>query len=514
MDYIDWIISSGIFFLVIVGVLAFIPNYLPINRVDYDSITASNIFNSITDVVPSYSIVNSVNDGEIYPYFVNLDSNLGRGDSTFVIDNSVAFGLVYDKSSFYNFDANIDYNSPRTMILNESFDDYNYLDTFTLNSGSPSITNGRLNIYNTSIITINNYSDYYSSLIANSNDLNIYFNYLDASNTFLCKISSTGGVLYEINSGVTTTINTISKTKSSTWRKIEFGYSDKNIVSCSIDGTSVSANKVYPTTRKIKINGINQSSQIDDFIIYKNNNLVSVSSTKKVDTASLNATISGASADMTLFKGNIVNAHFTLTFDSNLSVGDTNNISIVRNPSGVKRMIFFPQTNEFWTYILKAGNLNMVLDNNLFIDGNYLDQGYESIKLKRTDGANTRYVIINVFDAYGNKQTCNFYSATPNTVNVHNCSTNVYLKFRFRENSITTDYPKINIIKSKERVITSEKINSLVDSNSYYLSLTNGITISEKGVNRDTYSTLYENYSYYLSNQGIKEIVKVLIRPN
>jgi hypothetical protein len=514
MDYIDWIISSGIFFLVIVGVLAFLPNYMPINRINYDSITASNIFNSITDVVPSYSIVNAAGDGEIYPYFVNLNSNLGRGDSTSVVDSNVAFGLVYDKSSFYNFDANTDFNSAKTRILNESFDDYNYLDTFTLNSGTPSITNGRLDVYNISISTTNNYSDYYATLITDANDLNVYFNYLDADNTFLCKISSAGAVLSEIDAGSTTTINTIVLAKSATWRKIGFGYSDKNIVSCSIDGTSVSASKAYATTRKIKINGINSSSQIDDFIIYKNNNLVSVSSTKTVDTSTLNASITVATADMTLFKGDAVTANFNMVFDSALSVEDTNNISILRNPLSVKRMIFFPQVKEFWAYILSTGTITISLDTNLFIDGNYLDQGYESIKLKRTEGAETRYVMINVFDVYGNKQECNFYSAAPNTIVVHDCQTNSYLKFRFRDDSIATEYPNINIIKSKERIITPEKVSALEDSNSYYLSLTNGITVSEKGVDRETYSKLYENYSYYLSNEGIKEMVKVLIRPN
>ncbi|MEI8364761.1 MAG: hypothetical protein WCF78_04900, partial [archaeon] len=365
MDYIDWIISSGIFFLVIVGVLAFIPNYLPMNRINYDDIAASNIFNSITDVVPSYSIVNAAGDGEIYPYFVNLDSNEGRGDSTSVVDNNVAFGLVHDKASFYNFDANADFDSARTRILNESFDDYNYLDTFTLNSGSPSITNGRLDVYNISISTTNNYSDYYATLITDANDLNVYFNYLDANNTFLCKISSTGGVLSEIDGGSATTIDTIALAKSETWRKIGFGYSDKNIVSCSIDGTSVSASKDYDTTRKIKINGINQDSQIDDFIIYKNNNLVSVSSTKTVDTSTLNASITVATADMTLFKGDAVTANFNMVFDSALSVEDTNNISILRNPLTVKRMIFFPQVKEFWAYILSTGTINISLDTNL-----------------------------------------------------------------------------------------------------------------------------------------------------
>ncbi len=119
-----------------------------------------------------------------------------------------------------------------------------------------------------------------------------------------------------------------------------------------------------------------------------------------------------------------------------------------------------------------------------------------------------------IIKIYGNKQECNFYSAAPNTIVVHDCTTNSYFKFRFREDTITTEYPNINIIKSKERIITPEKISALEDSNSYYLSLTNGITISEKGVNRETYSKLYENYSYYLSNEGIKEMVKVLIRPN
>jgi len=514
MDYIDWIISSGIFFLVIIGLLTYLPNYLPINQIDYDSIAASNIFNSVTDVVTSYEIINTANDGEIYPYFVNLDMNQGRGDSTSVVDSNVAFGLVYEKASFYNFDSNTSYNSARTKILNESFDDYNYLDTFTLNSGAPSITNGRLNIFNISITTNNEYSDYYANLITTANDLNVYFNYLDADNTFFCQISSSGAVLYEIDEGSTTTIDTIALAKSSTWREIGFGYSDKNIVSCSIDGTEVLANKDYDTTRKIKINGINSGSQMDDFIIYKNNNLVSVSGAKTVNTKNISASITDSTADMILFKDTDVTTDFSMTFDSALSVGDTNVISIIRNPLGYRRIILFPQAKEFWIYVLDTGSVNVVFDNNLTIDGNYLDQTYESIRLKRTEGADTRYIMINVFDVYGNKQECNFYSASANTANIHDCTSTVYLKFRFREDSITTEYPKINIIKDKQRIITSEKIDELVDSNSYYLSLTNGITLAEKGVNRETYSSIYENYAYYLNSNGTKEMATILIKPN
>jgi len=514
MDYIDWIISSGIFFLVLVAVLAFIPNYLPINQIDNDSIAASNIFNSITDVTSSYEVINTTTDSEIYPYFINLDSNEGRGDSTSVVDNNVAFGLVYDKASFYNFDSNIDYTTPRTKILNESFDDYNYLDTFTLNSGAPSITNGRLNIYNTSITTNEEYSDYYASLITTADDLNIYFNYLDADNTFLCEVTDGGGTLYEIDGGSTTAIDTIVLAKSTTWRKIEFGYSDKNIVSCSIDGTEVTASKDYDTSRKIKINGINSGSQMDDFLIYKNNNLVSVSAAETVDTSNISASITDSTADMILFKDTAVTTDFSLTFDSDLSVEDTNGISIIRNPLGYRRIMLFPQAKEFWIYILDTGSVNMVLDNNLIIDGNYLDQTYDSIRLIRTEGADIRYIMINVFDIYGNKQECNFYSASANTVDIHDCSTTAYLKFRFREDSITNEYPIINIVKGKEKIVTSEKVDALVDSNSYYLSIINGITIAEKGVARETYSTIYENYSYYLSANGIKEIAKVQVRPN
>jgi len=362
MEYIDWIMSSAIFFLVIIGVITFLPNYIPINRTDYDSITSKNVLNSVEETINTYTIINPENDGEIYPYLINLDNNIGRGDSTFIVDNNKAYGLVYNKSHFYNFDANLDYNVPLTKIFTENFDDLNYLDTFTLEQGEPNISNGTLNIHTDDVIITNNdFTDYRGYLNTTADSIRVYFNYINSDRGFSCLISPTN---FELQTNNGDTINqTEIEPKNTTWRKIGFGHVNSTSVFCSVDDINISGDYQWDTpTGKIEIYGIDTNSQIDDITLYKNNDLIAIPG--QIDTNDLTVVSDGINALIYLFKNDPENnIRIVFTDSSELAINDATNITFVKNQEGENKLLFFSQAKEFWSFIKRRETIDLILSN-------------------------------------------------------------------------------------------------------------------------------------------------------
>ncbi|GEM_PF-2745254 len=794
MEYVDWVMSAAVFFLVLVALVVTLPNYLPDTTLQSDNYISKNILSNITESTDIYFIINNSEESEYFPYMISATD--GRSNSSYTTDNNKSYGVVYNTTSFYNYsDANMSYKPPGIIVIEENFEDYNYEDTFTLSAGIASTNYGKLNIdENTVLESINDYNDFTSYLNFNGDDLNIYFNYVDSSNSFLCEVTDEYFNLIDINSGDYNIIST-QYIDTNIWRQIKIKSAKaNNNVFCEVNDISIDYN--YPVTKasgNIVIKGLDLNSIIDDFIVYKNNDLNVTSST--ISTTYFDINTDSNVATINFLENYSSFGSLNLIFDNAITIEDSNGIAFGKDATdSTNKLIIFPQTKEFWFSLDSDSNIDIQLDNNIqagnyeyYIEDNNTDKyiwtnmnlpanetktiyiykdssnspdgnaifeffddfdsdsldtnkwyegtdvnysisdgvitiykngiglqsmldfnlnnnyilegkikyletvsgysgnlmgcssrfgqinnngtdaiayyirsndtmidrwigdgsessyniasgtetvnttdnnwyilgqelldtginlmlnrtqqathtftwekdmryleigtqdvnsniqdtsydwvlvrkytdneptitvtdldGYYKVEItnnkttaltdyqvkipndvigvtSQTDGLmlldnyspinylklkdinySNNYIMLNSFDNYNNNIDCNFQIITTG-VRIKDCNKDSIIKVRFRKDNINTDYPKINTIKSKTEIITKEKLDALTDSNQYYLHITNKSTDIKKGLNRFTTSKLLERYFKYLNDEGIEEIVKVLIKPN
>jgi len=655
MEYIDWVISSAIFFLVLVGVISFLPNYVPINRVDYDAIAYSNVFNTITQVIPTYTIINPNNDGEIYPYSINLDENIGRGNSLTVIDNNVVYGVVSDKNKFYNFDANQDYNYPSSNLVSVSSTKRIYTNNLDVNVTDAKAkislfkdTNQTMdfNLIFSSNLTVEDTN--YISIIKNpsaekkiiifpqakefwayiplNEDVNLSMDNSGAIGTnnysYYIEDDNTNKYIWtkvDLDADQTKTIY-ITKTDgySPDGNNVFFFFDDFNGTTLDLNKWQVIAGSAYSVSNSLRINtgGISVKTAFD--VNLESNYIVKLRATTINNSDNFGGTLpqlcssryvlsgnggsdatiislkgNSASTQLQLYAGNGNQASYNIVsgqvlvnpvdynifnnydlylknttfqyfrdgnslynsssitwsknlkylsignvFESNTDVADMNYLYLfIRkytaneptitvtsiNSNTYKVEIKNNEASPLTNYQVripntiigvtsKSDSLNLSDSiNTIYVSPDY-NLGIKQDSLKLIEGQN-KFLMQNAFDDFGNKTDCNFYYVDENKIGIKDCNTNAIIKFRFREETINQEYPTQRIIRTKERMITSEKIDSLSPTD-YYLSLTSTGTNIEKGINRNTFGKIFVNYSKYLSSDGIEKIVKVYIKPN
>jgi len=655
MEYIDWVISSAIFFLVLVGVISFLPNYVPINRVDYDAIAYSNVFNTITQVIPTYTIINPNNDGEIYPYSINLDENIGRGNSLTVIDNNVVYGVVSDKNKFYNFDANQDYNYPSSNLVSVSSTKRVYTNNLDVNVTDAKAkislfkdTNQTMdfNLIFSSNLTVEDTN--YISIIKNpsaekkiiifpqakefwayiplNEDVNLSMDNSGAIGTnnysYYIEDDNTNKYIWtkvDLDADQTKTIY-ITKTDgySPDGNNVFFFFDDFNGTTLDLNKWQVIAGSAYSVSNSLRINtgGISVKTAFD--VNLESNYIVKLRATTINNSDNFGGTLpqlcssryvlsgnggsdatiislkgNSASTQLQLYAGNGNQASYNIVsgqvlvnpvdynifnnydlylknttfqyfrdgnslynsssitwsknlkylsignvFESNTDVADMNYLYLfIRkytaneptitvtsiNSNTYKVEIKNNEASPLTNYQVripntiigvtsKSDSLNLSDSiNTIYVSPDY-NLGIKQDSLKLIEGQN-KFLMQNAFDDFGNKTDCNFYYVDENKIGIKDCNTNAIIKFRFREETINQEYPTQRIIRTKERMITSEKIDSLSPTD-YYLSLTSTGTNIEKGINRNTFGKIFVNYSKYLSSDGIEKIVKVYIKPN
>jgi hypothetical protein len=365
MDYIDWIISSVLYVTVIALVLISLFNILPKSN-NTNTISDSLYKSTISQIIPVYNVSINKEDSEIYPYVIS-DINFGRAENIFTINtnNNLQFGLIYDKDRFYNYETDINALSGLgVQLLSENFNDYNYQDTFDLNSGTATIKSGILELNSGTIIdSIFEPTRYLGSFLTNAEDINVYINFGDTSDIFYCSFNATGAQLFKIGEEAITENNTTPKTTN--WRKLNFGYyRDFNGLSwffCGIDNninliktSSVTA----PKNAKIRIEAIEDQTYIDDFMIYKSMiNAIDYNGTT-LKTDSLKTTITtneDINVDFFVLPENQATEvlEYSLSF-SNLGEHLNNHneepIKIFSNDLNQNKLVFFPMAKEFWIY--------------------------------------------------------------------------------------------------------------------------------------------------------------------
>jgi len=125
-------------------------------------------------------------------------------------------------------------------------------------------------------------------------------------------------------------------------------------------------------------------------------------------------------------------------------------------------------------------------------------------------------ILQDVFDENSvSKSDCNI-EVEDQTLIIKECENNSIIKIRFREgklDEVAKDYPQVLIIKSKENIITKEKINVMEDSNQFFIAIENQATNINIDSNRFGVGSIIEKYQEYLNEYGQNELVKFLIKP-
>jgi hypothetical protein len=145
----------------------------------------------------------------------------------------------------------------------------------------------------------------------------------------------------------------------------------------------------------------------------------------------------------------------------------------------------------------------VIIDTNQFYLYNIFNNNYPEIK---------QTIIFDIFDNTGlHTQDCNFSLDLGNTNLFIDCDQNSLIKVRYRFTDLdntSLEYPKFNITKTKERIITEERFENL-SCDSFYARINNK-TLDlncNSGVNPK-----YKILTKYLSNNGLLENAEVAIK--
>lgn len=353
MEYVDWVMSFGIFIIVFVGIIIALPNFLPDINLQENTYTAKSVYSNLFEEINTYTVINN-NDLQIHPFSIPLENNFGRSAGISVVEGNVAYGLVQNKTKFYNFEA-YDINTNKMMLVNEDFEDYNYLDTFLLEQGALTFSNGSLNLNNmVSLKTNSSFLDYTGSLDFKADNINVYFNYIDLDNYYFCEVTNEDVSVFENLNGTITKVGFIDYTKTKEWNNVSFGFVG-NDVFCGINKQLITTtNNLDQNQSYIKIEANDTNTYVDNFKIYKNSDLVVDTINNQIKTTDLNVNV-----ENNVLQINALGFDFNLNFFSNLSYNPNNQIINIKDEENVTRATIFPNSNEFWFNINKEEDLNI-----------------------------------------------------------------------------------------------------------------------------------------------------------
>ncbi|HOW29491.1 MAG TPA: hypothetical protein PK685_02355 [archaeon] len=365
MDYIDWIISSFIFLLMVSLILISISSVIPLNT--QDDLYSKSIFSGVTETVPIYNFKLDSLDSEIYPYVIDVNSAAGVGQNLFLIDNNKYFSVIKNTNQFFDYNFNNPTDAMGILVLKENFNDFNYLDSFTLLPDT-NINAGILELKEPTIITTN--SEFYDffGFVSTTNSIIAYVSYTDVNNNYFCRFGDSTITIGKTENAIQTILQTTNYSKTNDWHRVYFGYTKDNLIICNVgetDSNYQDAN-IIPKTNVV-ISTIYNNTLIDDFYIYLNNDISSDSNTSTVNGNYFDTNISDNLATVTLTDAGF-SAILDFNFDENLIVPDTNGITLIKTESEDNKLGIFSQSKEFWIFKDSDENIEITFDENTGLD--------------------------------------------------------------------------------------------------------------------------------------------------
>ena len=365
MDYIDWIISSFIFLLMVSLILISISSVIPLNT--QDDLYSKSIFSGVTETVPIYNFKLDSLDSEIYPYVIDVNSAAGVGQNLFLIDNNKYFSVIKNTNQFFDYNFNNPTDAMGILVLKENFNDFNYLDSFTLLPDT-NINAGILELKEPTIITTN--SEFYDffGFVSTTNSIIAYVSYTDVNNNYFCRFGDSTITIGKTENAIQTILQTTNYSKTNDWHRVYFGYTKDNLIICNASETDSNYQdaNIIPKTN-VAVSTIYNNTLIDDFYIYLNNDISSDSNTSTVNGNYFDTNISDNLATVTLTDAGF-SAILDFNFDENLIVPDTNGITLIKTESEDNKLGIFSQSKEFWIFKDSDENIEITFDENTGLD--------------------------------------------------------------------------------------------------------------------------------------------------
>lgn len=362
MDYIDWLISSFIFLITVSLILVAISSIIPINP--NDNSLSKSIFVSTVENVPVYNFYVNNTETEVIPFSFTLENLDGVSQNLFAIDGNNYFGVIQNDNRFFNYTITSPEEPKGIQVLKESFNDFDYSDNFAIVPDA-NINAGILVLENPSTITSNNSYYDYLGFLSTTNIVTAYISYTDVNNNYFCRFSDSTITIGKTEESTQTILKTTSYSKTTDWHRVFFGYTKDNLINCNAGDTETSyqdSNTISKT--QVVISTAYNNTLVDDVYIYLNNDLESSSGTiigNYIDANITNNLITIKTMD------NALSSTLDFNFSEGLVVTDGNGISLVKS-SEQNKLLFFPQTKEFWSYKSSGETLEINLDENTGFD--------------------------------------------------------------------------------------------------------------------------------------------------
>jgi hypothetical protein len=421
MEHIDWIVSFVIFIFVILAIITAIPRFLPDNLKQEDLYTSKIVYSQLTENIEKYTVYSDNNYQDIF-FLENIDK--GRATSNFIIDENILFLDSIKKSTFYYYDANSSFEKPKTIIFKEKIIDENSLVNFQLDQGQIISFNGEAYAYQeTTLKSIENYSNVYFEYVVEPQDMNVYFNYADVNNYSLCSIDQNQLKLYDQNSSGSYLVDFVdvnfSEEQYFITLKVNTNYNGE--VSCVIEDYIVENNTQSSiNSGQIILKNINEQF-IDSFEIYKNNYLEINSNI--VNTNYFDLDITGNQIDLNIFENRNLLGNLILSFENNLdySLIENNNPGIIKDSLSKQKLVIFPNTNQLIAIIenedvnfeisqgLEINNydyeIEYLTDYYTWIKMDILENSQKTIYLKKVNGYQPENDFLKVYDSLTHPST-------------------------------------------------------------------------------------------------------------
>jgi len=370
MEHVDWIVSFVIFVFVILAVITAIPRFLPGITNQEDLYTSKMVYSSLVEKIDSYNLFTDEN--ESYIYFLNLPLEKGRGNSSYLLSDNIAYGILNKEARFYYFDANE--TNTKTKIFSEKFleDNLNY---FQINQGNLITFKGDgFLTENSEIESLSNHNNFFSEFVFEPKDANVYFNYIDDNEYSLCSLKNNNLSLYDKNSSGDFLIDNINVNfDQNYWITLEITSRYSGYVNCTINNYILeNNNQSAVNTGKIKIEN-SDDLFVSDFIIYKENNLLK--DNNYIETYNFDININDNVSEVELFEERDSLGKINISFLNSLDITDINNNQpgVVKNNIEEDKIIIFPNIKE--TIIVNDSEIiNFTLEN---INLNYYDYEIE-----------------------------------------------------------------------------------------------------------------------------------------
>lgn len=370
MEYIDWIISSVIFLMVISFVIITLPQTFNIEDKQTPQITANTISYDITKSVEKYEIkVNNI-DQETYPFRYKLDLENIKSNNPTLLDNDYIYGTVNKNTDIYFNLEDIEINLLGTKVIEESFlnAEFDYFDITFENAPSTVYDTIYLEA-DTELVSKKDFFDIIGMIDFMGDSINIKFNYNNDNNSYYeCEINNTQQTLRSVVNSVFIDTNVSEIITTSPWKKVFFGVNRLNgSAFCYVDTLTKLEYNTDINFGKIIIENLEEIN-ISKITAYESNDLYSSNTAQTIESNNFLVEIDDSNANVSLLKDLEPDYNLLINFNDSLIVPEAKEISIVKDNTNKEKLVFFSQTKEFWVFNDSDESLTINLDPNLGID--------------------------------------------------------------------------------------------------------------------------------------------------